>query len=79
MNSSTYSGLPPAWSQIACCTSAGGSAVPSRLEISRAVSAAVNARRFTRAALRAEAAHPGARSYSSGRAVPTSSSGTPSA
>ena len=61
-NSSAYSGLPPARREIACCTSVGSAAVPSRLEISRAVSAAVSARRFTRATLRAEAAHPSARS-----------------
>ena len=79
-NSSAYSGLPPARSRIGCCSSAGITLASSSAETSRAVSSGDRGARLIGVALRRPLPIVGvAARNSSGRAVPTISSGTPSA
>ena len=79
-NSSAYSGLPPARSSSACCVSAGSTARSSSVEIRRAVSSSVSGARLIRCRVAQRSQpKPGCCSYSSGRAVQSTSSGTPSA
>ena len=77
-NSSAYNGLPPERSRMARSTSAGRTACSRRFEISRVVSASESGVRLMVMRLRSLPLQL-TRAWSSGRAVPMSKSGTPSA
>ena len=78
-NSSAYSGLPPDRSTTIDCSFFGNSVSWSSPAISSEVSSAVSGESANVVEFRLPPPHPGCASYSSGRAVQTTRSGTPEA